>query len=465
MRAKIFNRVDFPFPLKDGNPNAISLYVDSEAVRHQVSNGGNPYPSLHVPDDILRWLYFVRPSLSTRSQDQHLKIETKNRVAKRMQGVHGEAAFEMLARATELERQGRNIVHLEIGEPDFDTPGPIVRAGVEWLQKGKTHYAPVNGVWQLREAIARRLTERHGVPVDPSCVLISPGAKVMIFAIIHSLVDPGDEVIYAAPVYPAYEAAVLMAGATPVQIVLDERREFRFSLDEMARRITPKTKMIVINTPQNPTGGVLTLDDLKGVARLARQHDLLILSDEIYSEIYYDTPTAGMLDVPDIADRLLLVNGFSKTYAMTGWRVGYSVVPKDLVPTVNLFMNNSVSSTSTFCQLAAIEAFSPETAPIVANMVQEFRRRRDVFVDGLNSIPGIRCLKPHGAFYLFPNISGLGQTSKEIADRLLNEAGVAALPGTAFGAHGEGYLRFSFANSLANIETALERIRDFVTRL
>jgi aspartate/methionine/tyrosine aminotransferase len=203
-------------------------------------------------------------------------------------------------------------------------------------------------VWQLREAIAKKLSERHGVSVDPSCVLISPGAKVMIFAIIHSLVDPGDEVIYAAPVYPAYEAAVLMAGATPVQVVLDEKREFRFSLDEMARRITPKTKMIVINTPQNPTGGVLTLDDLKGVARLARQHDLLILSDEIYSEIYYDTPTAGMLDVPDIKDRLLLVNGFSKTYAMTGWRVGYSVVPKDLVPTVNLFMNNSVSSTSTF---------------------------------------------------------------------------------------------------------------------
>jgi aspartate/methionine/tyrosine aminotransferase len=233
----------------------------------------------------------------------------------------------------------------------------------------------------------------------------------------------------------------------------------------MARRITPRTKMIVINTPQNPTGGVLTLDDLKGVASLARQHDLLILSDEIYSEIYYDTPTAGMLDVPDIMDRLLLVNGFSKTYAMTGWRVGYSVVPRDLAPTVNLFMNNSVSSTSTFCQLAAIEAFSEETAPIVANMVQEFRKRRDVFVDGLNSIPGIRCLKPHGAFYLFPNVSSFGRSSKEIADRLLEEAGVAALPGTAFGSQGEGYLRFSFANSLENIEVALERIRGFAARL
>jgi aspartate aminotransferase len=382
-----------------------------------------------------------------------------------MQGVHGEAAFEMLARATELERQGRQIVHLEIGEPDFDTPEPVVRAGIEWLKKGKTHYAPVNGVRELREAIATRLSQKHKTSVDPSNILVSPGAKVMIFAIIHSLVDPGDEVIYAAPVYPAYEAAIIMAGAVPVQIVLDESREFRFSLEEMARRITPRTKMIVINTPQNPTGGVLTLDDLKGVARLAREHDLLILSDEIYSEIYYDEPTAGMLDVPDIMDRLLLVNGFSKTYAMTGWRVGYSVVPKDLVSAVNLFMNNSVSSTSTFCQLAAIEAFTDETGKKVAEMVGEFRKRRDVFVDGLNSIPGIRCLRPHGAFYLFPNISALGRSSREIADRLLDEAGVAGLPGTAFGVQGEGYLRFSFANSLTNIDLALERIRGFVGRL
>jgi aspartate aminotransferase len=382
-----------------------------------------------------------------------------------MQGVHGEAAFEMLARANELERQGKNIVHLEIGEPDFDTPEPVVRAGIDWLKKGKTHYAPVAGIRELREGIARWLSKRHKVSVDPSAVMVSPGAKMMIFAIIQSLIDPGDEVIYPAPVYPAYEAGVLMAGATPVQVVLDESREFRFSLDEMARRITPRTKMIVINTPQNPTGGVLTLDDLKGVARLAREHDLYILSDEIYSEIYYEAPTASMLDVPDIMDRLLLVNGFSKTYAMTGWRVGYSVVPGDLVPTVNLFMNNSVSSTSTFCQLAAIEAFSDETAPIVATMVQEFRKRRDIFVDGLNAIPGIRCLKPRGAFYLFPNISSFGRPSKEIADRLLMEAGVAALPGTAFGVHGEGYLRLSFANSLPNIETALERIRGFVSGL
>src|SRR6185295_18737827 len=382
-----------------------------------------------------------------------------------MQGVHGEAAFEMLARATELERQGRNIVHLEIGEPDFDTPAPIVRAGIEGLKQGKTHYAPVNGVRELREAIARSLSKKHKTSVDAANVLVSPGAKVMIFAIIHSLVDPGDEVIYAAPVYPAYEAAVLMAGAVPVQVVLDEAREFRFSLDEMARRITPRTRMIVINTPQNPTGGVLTIEDLKGIGELARKHDLLILSDEIYSEIYYDIPSASMLDVPDIMDRLILVSGFSKTYAMTGWRIGYGVIPSDLLPAVNLFMNSSVSSTSTFCQLAAVEAFTEESAQAVQRMVEEFRKRRDVFVDGLNSIPGIRCLRPHGAFYLVPNISGLGRTSKEIADRLLTEAGVAALPGTAFGKHGEGYLRFSFANSLNNIEAALERIRTFTSQL
>ena len=394
-----------------------------------------------------------------------MRIELRSKIAKRMLGVQGEAAFETLARANELERQGRHIIHLEIGEPDFDTPQPIVEAGIHWLKEGKTHYAPVAGVRELRESIASHLSNLHSVEVAPSNVLISPGAKLMIFAVIHSLIDPGDEVIYPAPVYPAYEAAVRMAGATPVPIVLEESKEFRFSLNTLASSITPQTRMIVINTPQNPTGGVLTLDDLKGIGELARKHDLLILSDEIYSDIYYDIPSASMLDVPNVSDRLILVSGFSKTYAMTGWRIGYGIIPTDLLPAVNLFMNSSVSSTSTFCQLAAVEAFTSESSMAVHRMVEEFRRRRDVFVDGLNSIPGIRCLRPHGAFYLFPNISGLGRSSKEIADRLLNEAGVAALPGTAFGRHGEGYLRFSFANSLMNIETALDRIRNFTAQL
>lgn len=382
-----------------------------------------------------------------------------------MIGVHGEAAFETLARANELERQGRSIIHLEIGEPDFDTPEPIVNAGIGWLKKGATHYPPSPGIPELRAAVARHLSSKHPTRIDPKNVIISPGAKMMIFTIIHSLIDPGDEVIYPEPAYPAYEAAIRLAGATPVPVKLEESKQFRFSLDEVARRITPRTKMIAINSPQNPTGGVLTLSDLSGLADLARKHNLMILSDEIYSEIYYGERPASMLDVPNILDRLILVHGFSKTFAMTGWRLGFGVVPPDIFPAVSLFINNSVSSTATFTQRAALEAFTDETTRAVEKMVEEFRKRRDVFVDGLNQIRGIRCLKPLGAFYLFPNISGLGRPSKEIADRLLNDGGVSALPGTAFGEYGEGYLRFSFANSLRNIESALERINKFANSL
>ena len=394
-----------------------------------------------------------------------MSAATKTRIAKRMQGVHGEAAFEMLARANELERQGRSIVHLEIGEPDFDTPPAIINAGIDWLKKGATHYPPSPGIPELRKAIAGHLSAVHKIEVDPTCVLISPGAKMMIFTIIQSLIDPGDEVIYPAPAYPAYEAAIRMAGATPVPVRLKEEREFRFDLHEVAERITPRTKMIVINTPQNPTGGVLDSDDLKGLADLARQHDLFIVSDEIYAEIFYDQKPASMLDQQGLTDRLIFIHGFSKTYAMTGWRLGYSVVPKDIFPAVALFINNSVSSTATFTQKAALEAFSAQTDHDVERMVSEFKKRRDVFVDGLNSIAGIHCLRPHGAFYLFPNVSALKRPSKEIADRLLTEGGVSALPGTAFGDEGEGYLRFSFANSLPNIEEALKRIRAFVEKL
>jgi aspartate/methionine/tyrosine aminotransferase len=382
-----------------------------------------------------------------------------------MQGVRGEAAFEMLARANELERQGRSIIHLEIGEPDFDTPGPIVRAGVEWLQKGATHYSPVPGIWDLRVAIARHLSSRHMQKVEPGNVIVTPGAKMMIFSIIHSMIDPGDEVICPDPSYPAYEAAVRMAGATPVLVKLEESNRFRFDLNELAGRITRRTKMIVINSPQNPTGGVLTLDDLKRIADLARKHDIMILCDEIYSEIYYEDRPASIFDVPEILDRVFLVNGFSKIFAMTGWRLGYGVVPEDTVSSIDLFVNNSVSCSATFTQRAALEAFTPETEAETQKMVAEFHKRRDVFVDGLNSISGIHCLRPPGAFYLFPNISGVGLRSEEFARRLLTEAGVAALPGTAFGTYGEGYLRVSFANSLANIENALERIQAFVSRL
>jgi len=394
-----------------------------------------------------------------------VKLDTKSRIARRMQGIRGEAAFEMLGRANELERQGRSIIHLEIGEPDFDTPEPVVRAAIDWLRKGATHYSPTPGVWDLRVAIANHLSSKHPVRIDPANVIVTPGAKMMIFSIIHSLVDPGDEVIYPAPAYPAYEAAIRMAGAAPVPVRLEESKQFRFDLSELARRITSRTKMIVVNSPQNPTGGVLTFDDLKKIADLARAHDLLILSDEIYSGIYYGDRPASILDVPDIVDRVFVVNGFSKIYAMTGWRLGYGIVPADTFPAVDLFVNNTVSSTATFTQRAALEAFTPESDAAAEIMVAEFRKRRDVFADGLNSIPGIRCLKPPGAFYLFPNISGVELPSEEFANRLLNQAGVAALAGTAFGDYGEGYLRLSFANSLANIESALERIRAFVAGL
>jgi aspartate aminotransferase len=394
-----------------------------------------------------------------------VKVDTKSRIAKRMQGVRGEGAFEMLGRANELERQGRSIIHLEIGEPDFDTPAPIVRAGVDWLTKGATHYSPVPGVWELRTSIAQHLSAQHSQKIDPRNVVVTPGAKMMIFSVIQSVVDPGDEVICPDPAYPAYEAAVRMAGATPVPVKLEDSKQFRFDLNELARQITPRTKMIVINSPQNPTGGVLTLDDLSKIAELARKHDLLILSDEIYSEIYYGDRPASILDVPNSLDRVLFVNGFSKIYAMTGWRLGYGVVPEDMFPAIELFVNNSVSSTATFTQRAALQAFTVETENATQKMVAEFRKRRDVFADGLNGIPGIRCLKPLGAFYLFPNISRTGVPSDEFANRLLNEAGVAALPGTAFGEYGEGYLRLSFANSLANIQSALERIEGFVRHL
>jgi len=382
-----------------------------------------------------------------------------------MQGVRGEAAFEMLGRANELERQGRQIIHLEIGEPDFDTPEPIIRAGIDWLRNGATHYSPVPGVWDLRTAIAAHLTSQHGQRIDPRHVLVTPGAKMMIFAIIQSVVDPGDEVICPDPSYPAYGAAIRMAGATPIPVKLEESKDFRFDLGELERRINRRTRMIVINSPQNPTGGVLTLDDLRKIADLADKHDLMILSDEIYSEIYYADRPASILDIPNILDRVLFVNGFSKIYAMTGWRLGYGVVPADTFSTIELFLNNSVSSTATFTQRAALEAFTPETEAETRKMVAEFRKRRDMFADGLNRIPGIRCLKPLGAFYLFPNISGVGLPSEQFANRLLNEAGVAALPGTAFGDYGEGYIRLSFANSLANLETALEGIRNFVSHV
>ncbi len=382
-----------------------------------------------------------------------------------MRDVVGEAAFAVLARANELERQGRSIVHLEIGEPDFDTPEPIVEAAVRELRGGATHYSPSAGIPELRTAIAAELGRSSGADVRPDRVVVAPGAKLLLFSSILALIDPGDEVLIPDPAFPAYEAAIRIAGGTPVPVPLAESNEFRLNVADLEARITPRTRLAIINSPENPTGGVLTLGDLQAVADLAVENDFYVLSDEIYSEIYYDERPASMLQIPNIQDRLILVHGFSKTYAMTGWRLGFAVLPEQLVDVVVLMINSSVSCTSTFTQKAAMAAFSAETRSGVERMVGEFRRRRDAIVDGLNSIPGVHCLRPKGAFYVFPNVQELGATSEEIAVGLLEDAGVSALPGTAFGKNGAGYLRFSFANSLSNIEEAVKRIRNHVAAL
>ena len=384
------------------------------------------------------------------------------KIAQRMENVHGEAAFAMLARANELERAGQSIVHLEIGEPDFDTPRTIVDSAVDWLKRGATHYTGSAGISELREAIAADIQRGFGVVVRADQIVVGPGAKMMLFSTIMSVVDPGEEVIVPNPAFPAYESAIEIARGKLVPVPLRESNEFRLRIEDLEAGITERTRLVVLNSPQNPTGGVLTASDLEAIAELALKHDFLILSDEIYSDISYGQRHESMLHFPAIRDRLLLVHGFSKTFAMTGWRLGFAVLPPDLVETVVLFINSSVSCTAAFTQRAAVSAFSDDTRPAVEAMVGEFERRRDKIVDGLNAIDGIRCLRPNGAFYVFPNVEDLGIPSTVLADRLLDEAGVSALPGTAFGRYGEGYLRFSFANSLENIETALERIDRFV---
>ncbi len=386
-------------------------------------------------------------------------------IAERMRDVHGEAAFAQLARANELERAGRSIVHLEIGEPDFDTPRPIVDSAIDSLGSGATHYTPSAGIPELREAIATEIRRIYSVDVEAAQIVVGPGAKMMLFASIMSVVDPGDEVIVPNPAFPAYESAIEIARGKLVPVPLRESNEFRLRVEDLESRITPRTRLVVLNSPQNPTGGVLTREDLAAVADLAIKHDFLILSDEIYSDIFYGDRPESMLRFPSVRDRLLLVHGFSKTYAMTGWRLGFAVLPEDLVETVVLFINSSVSCTAPFSQHAAISAFRAQTRPAVERMVGEFEKRRDLIVDGLNGINGIRCLRPRGAFYVFPNVAGLKVPEHILAERLLEEAGVSALPGTAFGRFGEGYLRFSFANSLEKIGQALERIDQFVMNL
>jgi aspartate aminotransferase len=383
------------------------------------------------------------------------------RIAARMSRLGTETAFEVLAKARALEAQGREIVHLEIGEPDFDTPPSIVAAGVAALERGETHYTPSAGVIELREAIAAYLRERRGLSVDAAQVIATPGAKPIMFYTLLALLEEGDEAIYPDPGFPIYSSMIDFAGARGVALPLREQNAFEPDLDELRALVTDRTKVLILNSPHNPTGGVLSPAAVREIARLARERDLWVLTDEIYAEILYEGEHRSLLAEEGMAERTILLDGFSKTYAMTGWRLGYGVFPKPLVEPVTKLVTNSVSCTATFVQRAGVAALSSRP-PEVDQMVRAFRERRDAVVEGLNAIPGVRCPKPKGAFYVFPNIEGLGLGgSASVADRILNEAGVAVLAGTCFGNAGEGYLRLSYANSLANIGLATTRIAEW----
>jgi aspartate/methionine/tyrosine aminotransferase len=369
-----------------------------------------------------------------------------------------ETAFEVLAKARALEAQGKNIIHLEIGEPDFDTPINIRTAAKKAIDDGFTHYGPAAGLPAAREAIASYVASTRGIPVSPDEVVITPGGKPIMYFVITAVVDEGDEVIYPNPGFPIYESAIEFVGGKAVPLPLREEKEFGFDVEDLARLITPKTRMLILNTPQNPTGGVLRESEIRKIADLAKAHNLIVLSDEIYGRIMYDGEKHfSIASLPGMKERTVILDGYSKTYAMTGWRLGYGVMPADLAKLVAKLQVNVTSCTSSLTQMAGIEALMGPQHDVEA-MVAEFKRRRDLIVDGLNAIPGIRCLKPHGAFYVFPNITGTGMNSRELAEFLLNEGGVACLSGTAFGKYGEGFLRFSYANSIPNIEKALERI-------
>ncbi len=381
--------------------------------------------------------------------------------ADRMSRLGTESAFEVLARAKALEAQGKSIIHLEIGEPDFDTPANISDAAIQAIRDGKTHYCPSAGVPEARKIVADYVSRTRKTDVDAENVVIMPGAKPVIFTAIFAIVNKGDEVIVPNPGYPIYESVVSYVGATPVPMKLREESDFRFSVKELRALITPRTSMIIINSPQNPTGGVLTMDDLQAIYEMAEEHDLWILTDEIYSRIIYDTEFRSICSIPGALKRTIMLDGMSKTYSMTGWRLGYGVMPFKLAQWLTQLAINNFSCTATFAQTALMEALTGPQDD-VDNMVAEFKRRRDVFVEGLNRIDRVSCTNPLGAFYVFPNVTKVGLPSADLARRLLDETGVACLSGTAFGEYGEGYLRFSYANSVENIREALNRLEKFV---
>ena len=385
------------------------------------------------------------------------------RLASRMSRLGTETAFEVLNRARQLEKQGKEIIHLEIGEPDFDTPANVIEAGVDALHKGWTHYGPAAGLPDLRQTIADYVSRTRGVPVSSEEVVVVPGGKPIIFFTILALIDAGDEVIYPNPGFPIYESMIKYSLGKAIPIPLREERDFSVDVKELASLITDRTKLIILNSPHNPTGGVLTKTDISEMAEAIGDRNILILSDEIYSRLIYEGEHFSIMSVPGFKERTILLDGFSKTYAMTGWRLGYGVMRPDLAVHISRLVINSNSCTASFTQVAGIEALRGDQSS-VEKMSAEFKRRRDAFVGGLNKIRGFSCRMPKGAFYTFPNITKTGWPSKKLADALLEQAGVACLTGTAFGEYGEGYLRFSVANSLENLTKALARIEGWTAK-
>jgi aspartate/methionine/tyrosine aminotransferase len=380
-----------------------------------------------------------------------------------MSRLGDETAFEVLVKARALEQKGKHIVHLEIGEPDFATPENITEAAIDALRHGWTHYGPPAGLPAFRQAIAQEVSRSRGVEVHEDGVVVTPGGKPVLFFAVMALAEAGDEVIYPNPGFPIYESAIRYVGARPVPIRLREEKDFSLDVDELASLINDRTRLIILNSPQNPTGGVLSRDDIHQIAQAIGDRNLMVLSDEIYSRLIFDGEHYSILSEPGFHDRTILLDGFSKTYAMTGWRLGYGVMRPDLAVHIARLMTNVNSCTASFTQMAGIAALQGDQSS-VERMRAEFQRRRDVFIAGLNHIPGFSCRMPKGAFYAFPNITGTGRSSKQLADALLDEAGVACLSGTSFGAFGEGYLRFSIANSMENLTLALERIHQCVKK-
>jgi aspartate aminotransferase len=385
-------------------------------------------------------------------------------VAHRIAHLRAEGAYAVLARAQALEREGREIIHLEIGQPDFDTYPNVALAGIRAIAQGRTRYNPPSGLSALREALAEDAGRRRGLQFAPEQIVVAPGTKPLLLLPMLALLEPGDEVLYPDPGFPSYAAAIGLAGAVAVPFPLTEERGFDLDLEELRSRLTRRTRMIFLNSPSNPTGGIHARRTLDGIAEIARVRDLWVLSDEIYARLVYAGEAPSIVSLPGMTERTIVADGFSKTYAMTGWRLGFGVFPSHLADKMDLLLTHSVGCTATFTQWAGLEAIQGPQDEAEA-VVAEFRRRRDLLVQGLDTIPGFRCQIPQGAFYAFPNVSALDRSADELADYFLEEAGVAVLPGTAFGRNGEGYLRLSYANSMENLDKALERMRQAAAAL